>query len=582
MTKRFGLTTRSMMGASLVTGTMPGHCWCRCIGSRSSIEVGKTGSYPANGLEQLDQLCDDNNGSADARASQDHDRRPAPAYMRAWRALFVATAFALLVAGNEARSEQPSVRIELSADLDSPSTEFEGWGTALAWFAHITGGWPDTEREQLAELFYGDDGLRFNIARYNIGGGNAPEIEDYLRIGADVPGFWRRPVGATGRDWWDPEDPTMWNWNADANQRWWLDAINDRVDQPIFEAFSNSPPYFMTVSGRVSGNEDRRANNLRPGFEGQFSQYLVRVTAELERRHGLRFRTLSPINEPGTDYWYAANTQEGSHWTPQSQARMLDATYAALQSQGSATVVSGPDETSSQLFIEDWAAYPETTRRRIGQLNVHSYGNQRQTAVRDIARAYGIRLWMSENDTPGGYPEDFNGMGSPLVFAEHLVKDIKYLEPSAWVFWQAVETYSTNGGHRGTNWGLVKADLRAPPLADHRIAITKKYWVMAQFSRFIRSGYLLLRVSDLDTISAISPDGSILIFVHVNAGPVSREIRLPEGWWVSAFATDKSANLKCLEGSVAAPESVTTFVLHRAGHANPARGCPVADAEEQH
>jgi len=465
---------------------------------------------------------------------------------------------------NEAGGAEPVVEIELRPDLDHPGPVFEGWGTALAWYAHITGGWPDAEREELADLLFGKEGLGLTIARYNIGGGNAPDTEDYLRVGADIPGFWRKPIRETGSDWWDPDDPAMWDWSADANQRWWLDAVKQRVAQPIFEAFSNSPPYFLTVSGLVSGHEDRRTDNLRPGAEASFAQYLVRVTAEIGRRHGIHFRTLSPINEPGTDYWHAANTQEGSHWGPASQARMIDATYAALQSAGLETVVAAPDETSSDLFLADWAAYPRETRARIGQINIHSYGNLHQTAVRDIARANNIRLWMSENDTPRvGDGEDFNGMATSLAFAEHVVLDLRRLEPSAWVFWQAVETFSAIDGKKGTNWGLIKADLRAESSADHRITITKKYWALAQFSRFIRPGFKLVPIADVDTVAALSPDADELVMVHVNAGLQARELSFPDGWHVAAIATDSDRNAQCISRQIAEPGSITTFVLMR-------------------
>ena len=49
---------------------------------------------------------------------------------------------------------------------------------------------------------------------------------------------------------WGPDG--TWNWEADAAQRWMLLAACDR-GATLFEAFSNSPPYWMTVSGRASG-----------------------------------------------------------------------------------------------------------------------------------------------------------------------------------------------------------------------------------------------------------------------------------------------------------------------------------------
>ena len=464
-----------------------------------------------------------------------------------------------------ARSPEPTLQVTLRPSIERPGVVFEGWGTALAWFADVTGGWPDADRQRLADLFFGPDGLGWTIARYNIGGGNAADTPSYMRPGGAIPGFWRQPPGASGKDWWRPDDEAMWDWSADARQRWWLDAIRDRVKAPIFEAFSNSPPWFMTVSGRVSGAEKGLDDNLRPGHEALFAAYLVRVVDELQRRHKIAFRTLSPVNEPNTDYWFAANRQEGSHWSPARQAAMFDASAAALRARGLATVISAPDETNSHVFLQDWTAYPSATRAVIGQLNVHSYGTVHQTGVRDVARASGIRLWMSENDTPlDKDPEDFDGVASALAFAEHVVMDLKRLEPAAWVFWQAVEDLSTREGSAGSNWGLVKADLRGSSSTPHALHLTLKYWAMAQFTRYIRPGYRLIPVDDLDTAGALSPDGRTLVLVHVNGGLSPRRLDVPpEGWRAEMIVTDATRRAQPIDGVVAPPRSVATLVLRR-------------------
>ncbi|WP_343222182.1 glycoside hydrolase [Novosphingobium profundi] len=466
---------------------------------------------------------------------------------------------------------EPAVTITLRPDLAQAAGNrrgaFEGWGTALAWFANVTGGWPDAERNRLADLFYGradggEEGLGWTIARYNIGGGNAQDSAPYLRTGAAVPGFWAKPKGATGRDWWNPEDPAQWNWQADANQRWWLDAIRQRVKAPIFEAFSNSPPWFMTVSGRVSGADKATDDNLRPGMEGAFAEYLARVVDELQKRHHIVFRTLSPMNEPNTDYWHATNTQEGSHWSPQRQSTMIEASDAALRRHGLATKVAASDETNSHLFLRDWAGWSPAARAKVGQLNVHSYGTVHQTAVRDIATASGIPLWMSENDTPlPGDPETFTGMASPLAFAEHVVLDLKRLEPTAWVFWQAVETLSGGNGKPSSNWGLVKADMASSARGPHPIHVTGKYWAMAQFSRYIRPGDRLVPVDDMDTAGALSADGERLVMVHVNAGLSPRNLVVPKGWRVSMIVTDASRHAACLAGTRVPARAIATLVL---------------------
>jgi hypothetical protein len=162
----------------------------------------------------------------------------------------VAVASALATAGPPAAVAQAEIQaVTIRPDPSYEQPEFEGWGTSLVWFANITGGYPDEIRDRLADLLFGDDGLRLNIARYNIGGGNAPDVrKDYMKVGATMPGFWRAPDGTTREDvdWWDPDDPEHWDWNADANQRWWIERIKDKVDH--WEAFSNSPPWFQAAA----------------------------------------------------------------------------------------------------------------------------------------------------------------------------------------------------------------------------------------------------------------------------------------------------------------------------------------------
>ena len=46
----------------------------------------------------------------------------------------------------------------------------EGWGTTLAWWANIIGGWSDSQRNAVADaIFNPTTGLGLNVVRYNIG-----------------------------------------------------------------------------------------------------------------------------------------------------------------------------------------------------------------------------------------------------------------------------------------------------------------------------------------------------------------------------------------------------------------------------
>ena len=117
---------------------------------------------------------------------------------------------------------------------------FQGWGTSLAWWAHIVGGFPQHIRENyLKRIFHPDHGLGFTVARYNIGGGENPKYH-FLRQRAAIPGY--------------TPHPPHFNWAADKNQRLILhECMAMGVNQ--VQAFSNSPPWYMTVSGSVTGGK---------------------------------------------------------------------------------------------------------------------------------------------------------------------------------------------------------------------------------------------------------------------------------------------------------------------------------------
>ncbi|MGW0465260.1 glycoside hydrolase [Streptomyces sp. NPDC003027] len=467
-----------------------------------------------------------------------------------------------------------TLTVRLDPSYQQPS--FQGWGTALAWFANVTGGWPDAQRNRLADDLYGANGLGFTIARYNIGGGDSPETAPYMRAGAAVPGYWNRP-GPESPDWWDPARADHWNPNADANQRWWLTAAKARGAR-TFEAFSNSAPYFMTNSGLVSGATDPNKDNLRSDQYERFAAYLSGALRRAQDSTGVRFDSLSPVNEPNTGYWRAGGRQEGSHWDPASQARMVSTLRATLDADGVATPIAAMDETNSGLFRTNWESYAPAVRDAVGRLNTHTYGTNGRTGVRDIAKGEAIPLWMSEVDLGGSVPQSFTDMSPALDLARRINDDIKELEPRAWVLWQAVEDYENMTPDReNSNWGLIQTDFTPADAATEPIRKNKKYWAMAQYSRFVRPGARVINTDDPHTLAALRPGGQGAVVVHTNPTTANREITLDlngfqsvSGAPVQRYTTDASRNLqreddvttagKTLKVTVG-PGSVTTFVL---------------------
>ncbi|PZF91005.1 RICIN domain-containing protein [Micromonospora endophytica] len=485
----------------------------------------------------------------------------------------VVAAIGVVATGAARAADADAAVVTVRPDPSYQGQEFEGWGTSLVWFAHATGGYPDEIRERLADLLFGPDGLDLNIARYNIGGGNAPDVPDYLRPGGAVPGWWQAPAGTTraDRDWWNPADPTHWNDAADPAQRWWVERIKGDVTR--WETFSNSPPWFQTVSGYVSGGFDATAEQIRADTIDDFATYLVGVTERLEDAHGITVDTIDPLNEPNTTYWSTrlgadgnpvGGRQEGAHAGPARQQQVLRAVAAQLRAAGSHTTVSAMDETNPGTFATNWQAYADDVRAQIAQLNVHTYGTGQRSTVRDIAKGADKPLWMSEVEgswsTTG---QSFTNMAPGLGIAQHIVDDLRELEPTAWVLWQPIEDYDNMkpGGEfaQGSNWGSIQVRFDCTATDTLRtcpIHTNTKFQTLRNFTHHIRPGDRLVKVDDTASVAAVSR-GDQATVVHVNSTTAARTVRLD----LSAF------------GAVAADATVTPIVTSANGYLRP--GTPV-------
>ncbi|KAI9332036.1 hypothetical protein DFJ73DRAFT_799659 [Zopfochytrium polystomum] len=466
-----------------------------------------------------------------------------------------------------------AVNLVLDPSYQQPS--FEGWGTSLAWLGVVTGGYPDAIRNQLVDMVFGPNGLNLNIARYNVGGGNAPSVPNYLRAGGAVPGWWNSPnatYGPNDKDWWDPTNPDHWNFDADPNQRWWVDQIKDRVTH--FEAFSNSPPWFQTVSGYVSGGFSATDEQIRSDKVADFATYLVKVVEKLEEVHGINVKTIDPVNEPNTNYWKTTLTngvpsasQEGCHVGPTMQSNVATALKNRLASSSSNAVVSAPDETNPSTFITDFYGWDSTGAASVGQLNVHSYGTDLRVGARDIAKSAGLPLWMSEVE--GSWGNDFTSMNSGLGMAQHIVDDIRLLEPTAWVLWQPIEDRWNMVREGNLQWGEIHVPFNCTASStvnsDCAILTNTKYHAVRQFTHYIRPNDRFIRIaSDTNTVAAVKGDGSSgVVVVHVNSDTVAHDLTLD----FSGFA------------SVAADASVTPIVSSSAGAL--VRGAAVAVASNK-
>lgn len=398
---------------------------------------------------------------------------------------------------------------------------FQGWGTSLCWWANRVG-YSDELAQQTADLFFGDDGLRLNIMRYNIGGGDDPTHNHITRTDSAVPGWLV----------WDEEaQDYVYDYDADKNQLNVLErCVEAAGDNAIVEVFSNSPPYFMTVSGCSSGGFDSNVNNLKDECYEDFAEYLAHVTNYIQNEMDIEVTSVSPMNEPNTNFWGANSPkQEGCHFDEgESQSRIIELTYEALQQYDLPNVmVVASDETSTELQINEYNAYSDKAKEYLGRINTHTYNPTKIGELGQLARDEGFLMWMSEVDGNGMAGTNAGEMGAGLWLGEKIINDINALDPAAWVLWQVIDKHISEEGYNGRQdsgmiditqgfWGTAVADHD-----NQDVILTQKYYSFGQFTRYIRPGMTIIQCGG-DSLAAYNPETKELVVVALNKSDKDR------------------------------------------------------------
>ncbi len=476
------------------------------------------------------------------------------------KALIACTILLLLLFINK-----PINAINVTVDAGIQYQEFEGWGTSICWWGNIIGKYPQQSRDSIMDLLFDTtNGLGLSIVRYNIGGGDNPS-HTHMGAGKLMDGF---KASATAQ----------YDWTKDAGQRWCLGAAKKRIPSSWFisEAFSNSPPYWMTSSGCASGNSGG-SNNLKADYYDDFADYLTEVVKKFRDDWGITFRTLEPMNEPMVG-WTVNGGQEGCHVDVNLQDDIIREVKAKLDAKGlTETKISAPDETSIDQTLASWNAYDATTKSYVFQVNTHVYGGSKRA---ELKAAVGNRkLWDSECDGSGAaapfdqWAHNHNDFVPGLDIANRAIRDLREMKPHGWVFWQAIESEQAQTS-LNKNWGMIHADFTG---GSSRYYITKKYHAVKQFSNFIRPFSTMIDISNNDAVAFISQKQNQLTIVQRNASTssVSYDYKLsnfkqqisPNAsvWRSSASENFKKVNdVSIVNGTLSATspaQSLTTYVI---------------------
>lgn len=394
---------------------------------------------------------------------------------------------------------------DIAVDPNSRYQTLEGWGVSLAWWANVAGGWSDAKIDTLCTWLTSPSGLNMNIFRFNIAGGDTPS-HNHMRYAANLQGY-------------KVSETSAYDFTRDATQRKILQKIKSKRSDCIFEAIAYSPPYWMTKSSCSAGNgtsPNPATDNLKDTYYDDFADYLTEVVKYYHDSLNITFRTLAPINEPSSTWWYYMGSQEGCHFSDSNMVKIFTEVYNKLQSKGmsyctlSAMDCSNAEETTDEInnFVSNDMMF------KISQINTHDYTSPETVTqyqeLYNLAKTQNKKTWVSETGPLSGFTGE--GFVVNLQMTDALFRDMRNLKPVAWCDWQYMDG--------GLTWGHVQYD----SVANFRKA--PNYFARMQVTRFIKPGYTIINSNDAATLAAMNATNDTMVLVLNNSGLTSKSYRV--------------------------------------------------------
>jgi glucuronoarabinoxylan endo-1,4-beta-xylanase len=224
-----------------------------------------------------------------------------------------------------------------------------------------------------------------------------------------------------------------------------------------------SPPAAYKDSGSVNGGHFLSANNQ--AYANQIASYVLYV----KTNYGVNLYAVSVQNEPDQN-----TTYESCVWTGQQMHDYIPYLYNALSSNGvSSTKILMPEFSSWNFSIASITLADPVTSNMVSVLAGHDY----DYTVSPV-NSGNKRLWETEVSTF----DNFDGsIGNGLYWAEQIHNFLTVAQVNAWHFWWLIPDDGLNH-----NEGLT--DLSGNP--------AKRMYVLGNYSRFVRPGFVRIGVSN--------------------------------------------------------------------------------------
>jgi O-glycosyl hydrolase len=452
----------------------------------------------------------------------------------------------------------------------TPLQTIAGFGASGAWWPNDLARFPQPVRENVSDMLFSRRKLGLSMYRYNIGGG-----------GKGVKDRTRAPqTFEIGRG--------VYDWTRDAAGRRVL-ADAKRYGVNHLTGFVNSAPARLKTNGLACGGY------LAAGAEADFGRYIADVVKHLRDAEGVTLDTISPMNEP--EHAFPDCHQEGMVVPRAQRAAVVSSLSDALERAGVPTSIIADESSGTQSLrsaVPIW--FPAATKTRLRAIAYHTYDYPSRADLArvkaEVADTTGEPLWMTEvcchNGTGFGQGYDPT-MKSGLWLADRIWDNLVDARAESFSWWTALSPESgcpagapasCTGSAHGSGWndGLLYYDGDYASDRNYRVWPTKRYYALANFSRFIRPGAIHYRLTGTGIagvrLFATKQAGTwTLVAINHNAAPTTLRVQLPSGSYrpTGAYFTSPTANLASAKlpgistGAVLtsslAGQSVTTYTI---------------------
>lgn len=496
-----------------------------------------------------------------------------------------------------------------------PATTYqtiEDFGASDCWTADFVGRYySDAQKAKAAKWLFSQDvdangnpeGIGLSMWRVNLGAGTAEQGSD-----SGIDDVSRRAYCYLANGKYD--------WTKSAGQQYFMQQAKAYgVDH--FLLFSNSAPVQFTKNGKGFADSGVAGSNLKDACYADFATFLATTTRHFEDE-GYNVTTIDPVNEPQYDW---TEGQEGSPWTNDCIARLARELDAELTAQGSQAKILLPEACQFKALYMDGTEkrannqieefFNPTSSNYIGDLATlrravagHSYWtfgtNDDLTDVRKAVAAkaaeYGLAVYQTEwsmldaePSSDAGFPSSYDAAtytDIAVYMAKIIHCDLVFGNMASWSYWT---TFAQEKWSQKNRFYLIRMNYpsdssnesyeddltKAGTLTDNQ-----NLWVLGNFSRFVRPGYVRIGHTTNQTESLnklmgsayVSPDGKRVVAVYVNMGSATG-VKLNVGNQaaaksISLYRTSETESLKCIAGNyalntrIALPKkSVTTIVM---------------------